>query len=394
MTATGEARRTGGDVLSCALELVDEIAREADAIERAGRLPEPLLAALADAGCTRMAVPERYGGADLPLPAVLSVLEALARGDGSVGWTIGQLALSHVLVSYLPPAGLDRIYADGPDVWVAGAAAPKGRAGREDSGWRVSGRWPLVSGVPYAAWVFVQCVVVSEDRTIQTQPGGIPELRMAVLPAADIEVIETWDALGLRGTASHDVQVRATHCPDSLTCQLTPDAPAGGKLCRVPPQAQGGPLIAATALGIAQGALDALAELAGGGKRPAFSPRRLAESEAFQERFGEARLTLAAARALLHTEATRADARGLQGPLTPVDRARLRAAAVKAVELASTVTDAAFSLAGASSVYSSSPLQRRLRDARTGAQHFAAGREFYTPLGALLAGETPTGPLP
>jgi len=379
-------------VLSRARELAQEVARDAGELERAGRLPAALLAALAEAGCLRMAVPERYGGHDLGLPETLAVVELLARANGSVGWLVGQAALSQVMVGYLPRESLDEVYADGPDLRVAGAAAPKGRAAPAPGGWRVTGRWPLVSGAPDAAWFFLHCLV-TEGTAPRFDANGLPRLRLAVLPSSAVTVIETWDALGLRGTASHDVQVQSVVCPPRFTCELVSGTPDIGRIGRVPSQAQGGPFIAATALGIALGALDDLADLARGGKRPAFSSRRLADSGPFQDRFGDAQLTLAAARALLHAETARADALGRAGPLGPFDGARLRAAAVKAIALAVDVVEEAFSLAGSSAVYSSSPLQRRLRDVRTGAQHFAAGRDFYVPLGCLLAGETPPAAL-
>jgi alkylation response protein AidB-like acyl-CoA dehydrogenase len=381
------------DILSRVRDLVPDVAERAEEIERTGQLPPALVSALVEAGCLRMAVSARYGGDDLSLPATLAVVEELARADGSVGWTVGQAALSQVMISYLPEPSLERIYADGPDVWVAGAAAPKGHVTAVESGWRVSGRWPLVSGIPHASWVFLQCVVVRE-RSLQADPGGKPALKLAVLPAREVSVLETWDSLGLRGTASHDVQVRGASCPDELTCELRPEPPEAGNICRIPPQALGGPFIAASALGIAHGAIDALTDLVRGGKRPAFSLQRLAESESFQHRFGDAQLTLHAARSLLEDEVSRADERSRGGALDALDRARLRAASVKSIELAYRVTETAFSLGGSSSVYARSPLERRLRDARTAAQHFAAGRDFYTPLGAILAGETPAGPLP
>jgi alkylation response protein AidB-like acyl-CoA dehydrogenase len=189
------------------------------------------------------------------------------------------------------------------------------------------------------------------------------------------------------------VQVQAATCPARFACELVSGVPDIGRIGRIPSQAQGGPFIAATALGIALGALDDLADLVRGGKRPAFSTRRLADSAPFQDGLGDAQLTLAAARSLLHRETARADALGREGALAPFDSARLRSAAVKAIELAVHVVELAFSLAGSSSVYTSSPLQRRLRDVRTGAQHFAAGRDFYTPLGCLLVGETPPAAL-
>ena len=353
--------------------------------EHANRVSPEVSRALRDAGCFKMAVPAVYGGEDLPLPVVLSVVEALARADGAVGWVVGQVALSQMMLSYLPEAALEQIYAAGPDVRCAGAAAPRGRAVRVDGGWRVNGRWPLVSGALDASWIFLQCLVV-EQKAIQMKQG-VPSMRMTVFPADSLAVLDTWDAIGLCATGSHDVEALHVTCSDGWSAELATSTPHG-VISRIPPSAQGGLFVAAAVLGIAAGALDALSELVAAGKRPAFSTRALADQPLFQNEFGEAQLSLSAARALLHSECERADAQAASGDgLEPLGIARLRATAVKAIDLAVGFVDVAYRLAGASAVYTSSPLQRRLRDAHTAAQHFAAGRMFYSPLGALLAGE-------
>ena len=56
---------------------------------------------------------------------------------------------------------------------------------------------------------------------------------------------------------------------------------------------------------------------------------------------------------------------------------------------ASQVVDAAYTLGGGTSLFDSSPLQRRLRDMRTATQHFVAGRQSFGALGSLLVGEEP-----
>jgi alkylation response protein AidB-like acyl-CoA dehydrogenase len=367
-------------------ELADRAAELADVAERERRIPPELLRALRDAGLARMAVPACHGGADLPLPAIVATVEQVARADGALGWASGQIALSQIMVGHLPPATLDELYADGPDVLAAGAAAPKGRVTRDGVGWRVSGTWPLVSGAEYAQWIFLQCLAVDGGK-LELDAGGGPRMRLVVLPSSAVEIIDTWFAVGLRGTGSHDVCARNATCADAWTAELAVADPGPAAAARIPPRTQGGLFVAACAIGIADGALASLTELVRGGKRPAFSRRRLADQPLFQARLGEAELVLAAARALLYGELDRADRLARDGTLAQLDCVRLRAAAPKAVELATRVTDTAFALGGATSVYERSDLQRRLRDAHAAAQHFTAGRDFYAALGALLLGE-------
>ena len=378
-------RSPGVAVLRAARALAPVIAEQAAEVERSGGLAPELLGTLASAGCLRMAVPAGFGGGDLTLAETLAVLQALACADGAVAWAVGQIALSQVMLGFLSAPARERIFGEHPDVLAAGAAAPKGRVTRAAGGWRISGQWPLVSGCRHACWIFLQCVMV-EDRQVRIEPSGLPAMRMVVLPADALEIIDTWEAIGLRGTGSHDVRADHVWCADEYTAVLADGAPAHARIQRVPPAAQGGTYVAATLCGIAEGALADARAVAAGGKRPAFAPGRLADSPLFRATLGEAAVELRCARALLDAEVRRAEALAGEGAVGPAQRTRLRAAAAKAAALASGVVDTAFRLAGSSALYERSPLQRRLRDTRAALAHFTVSPDLYTPHGALLAG--------
>ncbi|MFV2101569.1 acyl-CoA dehydrogenase family protein [Micromonospora sp. LOL_024] len=370
----------GADVnptLARVRELASRVAKRAEEIEQRRGLPDDLVDDLRDAGCFRMFAPASHGGDQLDLPDVLTVLEELARADAATSWTVGQVALSHLIVRCGPTAAQDDVFADGADTLVAGAVAPKGRARTSDGGWRVTGQWPFVTGCPRAAWFYLNCVLVS-GRSIPVGTDGVPATRILFVPAADVRVVDTWRVLGLRGTASHDVAVEDARVPEHRAVAERDEA----AVHRI---AQSSLIIGAVAVGLADGALTDLVQLATEGKRPALSARRLAASTVFQDRLGEAQTMHRAARALLYAEA--AEAQAATDTSTPLRRARLRAAAAQVTSLCAQVVDAAHTLAGGTAVYETSPLQRRLRDMRTATQHFVAGRDSYATLGALAVGE-------
>ncbi|MCT9933158.1 acyl-CoA dehydrogenase family protein [Planotetraspora sp. A-T 1434] len=373
------------ETLSRTTALAAVIAKTADETERARQVPAALIDQLAAAGCLRMMVPVRHGGDGLPLPDALRVLEELARADGSTGWLVGQITLAQLVFACFPERAQQEVYAGGPDVLGAGAVAPKGRASATGDGWKVTGQWPYVTGCPQASWVYLNCVVL-DGRTPRVLPDGTPQTRIVLVPAADLTIQDTWHVLGLRGTASHDVRAGALDCPGWRSFSLRGDEP--GDRRAIFSIAQAGLLIAAVGLGIAQGALDEIAQLAADGRRRAFSRTPLGASQVFQDRLGDAYVTLRAARALLHQEAATAWAIVSAGRAAePLDRACLRAAAARVTGFATAAVDTAHALAGGASAYESSPLQRRLRDIHTATQHFVNGRDFYATVGALLAGE-------
>ncbi len=86
---------------------------------------------------------------------------------------------------------------------------------------------------------------------------------MTFIEAADWQIIDTWDTVGLRATGSHDVEVVEVFVPARRTFPLPlPEPVADGALFRFPLVGLFSIGIAACALGIAQAAIDDVVGLA------------------------------------------------------------------------------------------------------------------------------------
>ena len=365
-------------------ELAPLVSGYSDQIEADRSLPAELDRELELAGCYRMAVPREFGGLDLPWRELIGVVEELARIDGSVGWTIGQVAQSQGILGCFPAATRAVVFGWGPDVRTAGAVAPKGKAARSGEAWRAGGRWPFVTGCRAARWLHLNCLVF-EGRNLSLGAGGRPQTRMLLVSHQSIEILDTWHVLGLRGSGSHDVQIRGLIVPEGHTFTVDPTDPA----CRPAMRwiAAAGLIVAACAVGIGQGAVDELGAFVSAGRRQSFSATRMSASPSTQESLGEAWSLVRAARALLRAEAAAVDAAIATGRDDDIARAGLRAAIARMMALALQAVQLAYQTAGGAVVYDTMPLQRRLRDAQTAASHVVAARGHAIALGALLAGE-------
>jgi alkylation response protein AidB-like acyl-CoA dehydrogenase len=144
--------------------------------------------------------------------------------------------------------------------------------------------------------------------------------------------------------------------------------------------------IAAVALGIARGAVADFLELAGA-KTPAGGRRTLAERSTVQAELARAETTLRAARGLVLDEVEQAwEAAQGGGAISDQRRAGLRMAASYATDVAAEVTTAMYHAAGGSSIYDSSPLQRRFRDVHVATQHAMVAPTTWELTGRLLLG--------
>lgn len=365
--------------------LLETIAARADEIEAARRLPADIAAAMAREGLFRIATPRSLGGLELAPAEIVETIEAVARADASAGWCLMIGATTTLSLARLPHAVAAKVTAD-PDVITGGVFAPLGRATLEGDHARLSGRWSWCSGSANCSWLFGGAFVMEKGEP-RRLPSGRPDTRMFLMPRADVELLDTWHAAGLKGTGSGDMQVANLAVPLDHAVSLTDDPPLeDGPLYLFPVFGLLALGIAGAASGNARAALDAL-QAGLGSRRPQGSSKSAAERATVQSEFAQAEARLLSARALLfetlHAAYALAQAKGEVGLET---RARLRLAATHMVRTAADVTRIAYDLGGGSALYLENPLQRRFRDAHAMTQHMMVAPPTWELAGRVLLG--------
>jgi alkylation response protein AidB-like acyl-CoA dehydrogenase len=184
-------------------------------------------------GWLRMLAPAAVGGAELPLPEVVRLEEAVARLDGSAAWTLTLCAGAGWFAGFLPPRLAREILAT-RRVCLAGSGAPTGYADREGEGYRVTGYWDYASGAPMATH-FTFNAVLRRDGEVLLDEHGKPRIRAFVVPAALVERDPTWRSMGLRATASDSYRMTARWVSAEHAFEIDPArAVAQGPLYRFP----------------------------------------------------------------------------------------------------------------------------------------------------------------
>lgn len=361
-------------------QLTPLVMEHRQAIDRARRLPDAVFEALADAGLFRLWLPKAFGGVELSPHDFMQVVETAAQVDGSVGWVVGNGGGMSRVAGYLPEP-MARNWFSHPRAFVTSATGALGSAVPVKGGYRVSGRWPFGSGAHHATHFMGLCSVVDANS------GDASGIICCYFTREQVAIADNWHVSGLRGTGSYDFEVRDLIVPSERTHAFPGHEPMQpGVLYRMPAICVFSWTVAVVPLGIAQGAINAFAEIAAKKVRNGTS-KPLREREIIQSEFGRAKAQLRAGRALLRDEMSKLiEATDIGGQPLMDASASLNTACTYASESALQVVEKLSAAAGAISISEATRLERCVRDVQAAAKHVAMSPNNYVASGQLGLG--------
>ncbi|MFF7640306.1 SfnB family sulfur acquisition oxidoreductase [Streptomyces canus] len=358
------------EALAVAASLAEEFRAGASVRDAERRLPREELDRLSASGLLAVTVPAEHGGADVGAPTLAEIFRLLASADAS----LAQIPQSHfVYAQVIRRQGTDEqrkfFFAE----LLAGrrfgnAQSEAGTRHVQDirtrlhrrpyGSYRLDGVKHYCTGALFADWIPV--LARAEDD----------KLHVACVPrdAPGVTVIDDWDGLGQRTTASGTVRLAGVEVPADrvLPHHLTFEGPQlHGATAQL--------LHAAIDAGIAGGALAEAAKFVRTKSRPWFESEveTAAEDTLLIQRFGELALQVRASEALLREAARAVDA--ARADLTDDSAAEasvaVAVAKVQAAQSAVDVAGALFEVSGTRSALNSLNLHRHWRDARTHTLH-------------------------
>jgi alkylation response protein AidB-like acyl-CoA dehydrogenase len=373
--------------LEAARRLAPLVREHAGQTDAARELPKPVFHALADAGLYLMAVPRAVGGPEIDFPTYVQAIEELGKADASTAWTVSQGANWATYSARMSRAVAREIWIDTPRSVVSNSPGATAKAVAVPGGFRVTGRQPFSTGCKHASWVAAHCQVIENGGV--RQKDGKPEARYCLVPMAQAELIDTWHTKGLRGTGTHDFEVRDVFVPEERTV-LTYGAPlvSPGPRYKIPLTlgfAAGDGMVA---LGLARSCIDAFFEVAGT-KAPRNMTGLLRDQSISQVAVGQAEAALRSGRAFL-MEAVRDiwdEATSTDAPIVSLERrTSLRLAATHAIRLAAGLVDSLYTACGATVVFESHLIHRLFQDMHVITQHSQGRLAHYELVGKHLLG--------
>jgi 3-hydroxy-9,10-secoandrosta-1,3,5(10)-triene-9,17-dione monooxygenase len=361
-------------VAARAAALVPQFRDRAARTEELRRLPPETERDLHDAGLFRIVQPKRVGGFEFDYVALVDCAEIIGRGDASVAWNLANLASHHWMLGMFDKRAQDLVWSQDPNALIASSFIfPAGRAHKVEGGYKLRGSWPFSSGVASCDWNMLASVVSSDDEA-----DGI-EYRIFLVHKNDYRIIDTWNAAGLQGTGSNDVEVQDAFVAEPQTVAVSDLAggPTPGSainpnaLYTLPVFSLFPFVLSGVALGNAQACLDDYIDVARH-RASTYNRAKLGDMQSTQIKIAEASAKIDAARLIMRSACIEAmaDARGDRIP-DMATKTRYRRDGAFSVNLCTEAVSLLFSASGARGLFTTGVLQRQFRDAHAINSHLA-----------------------
>jgi 3-hydroxy-9,10-secoandrosta-1,3,5(10)-triene-9,17-dione monooxygenase len=361
-------------MVSRAMALIPRWRERAAKTEELRRLPPETERDLHDTGLFRIVQPKRVGGSEFDYVALVDCADIIGQADASVAWNFANLASHHWMLGMFDRQAQDLVWNKDANALIASSFIfPAGRARKVDGGYLLRGSWPFSSGVDSSEWNMLASVVSSDDEA-----DGI-EYRIFLLPKADYKIKDTWNATGLRGTGSNDVEVNDAFVAEAMTLAVSDldGGPTPGSainpnpLYALPVFSLFPYVLSGVALGNAQACLDDYVDIARH-RASTYNRAKIGDLQSTQIKIAEASAKIDAARVIMRSTCIEAMADARRGHIPDIAaKTRLRRDGAYSVNLCTEAVSLLFSASGARGLFTTGALQRQFRDAHAINSHIA-----------------------
>jgi 3-hydroxy-9,10-secoandrosta-1,3,5(10)-triene-9,17-dione monooxygenase len=191
--------------------LVPKLRERAKETEEIRRIPEATMNDLKEAGLFKLLRPSIYGGYQTSMRTYSDVIVEISRGCASTGWILSLCAIRELMVAEsFSEKTHQEIYGENEDnVLFAGVYEPRKCIARKvEGGYLIEeGFWMFCSGSLHATWGYFGMAIRDEE-------GNLVDQALMTLPFEEVEIMDDWHVMGLKGTGSNSVKMTNVFIPD------------------------------------------------------------------------------------------------------------------------------------------------------------------------------------
>ncbi len=359
------------ELVGRATKLAVTFAERRVATAEARQISDESIADMQEAGFFRMLQPRRWGGYECHPNTFFAVQQILAAACPSTAWVLGVVAVHNWQLALFSEQAQQEVWGDDSSVLISSSYMPVGKVKKVDGGYQFSGEWGFSSGSDHCDWAFLGGFVPTEN--------GPPDMRTFLVPKGDYELIDDWHVLGLKGTGSKTVRIKDCFVPehrthkfgDGFKCANPGNELNTAPLFRIPFGQIFVRSVAMSALGMAQGALDAFIDVQS--KRVARGDgRKVSDDPRTKQVVAHGIETIDSAKLVLERNFDDLMEYAERGERIPIEtRVKYRYTSSTMVKRCGDVIDQLMGASGGSGIFASNPIGMYFCDIHAALAHYA-----------------------
>ena len=188
--------------------LAPKLRERAVRAERDRNIPQESVDEFIDAGLIYTLQPKRWGGYELDHEVAFDIAVELGRSTcGSSAWCLNYLADHACMLALFPEEAQHDVWSRNKAACIATSAAPTGKVSVASGGYRLDGRWSWCSGLRHSHWIMI-------GGLVQRDGEDHPDMRLYLVPVAEVKQDDTWYCAGLRGSGSNTAVLDGAFVPE------------------------------------------------------------------------------------------------------------------------------------------------------------------------------------
>lgn len=367
------------------MSLIDQainIAKDAESrkseIEELRDIPVDIIEKIKIAGLVKMWATKACYGSETPVSEVSQLIASMAEYNASLAWVVAVTNCSSLITGFVPQEMASLLFGD-QLAMVGGFAGPVGRAIKKDGSLVINGNWSWGSGIKHCSHIVGGTFITKDENIIGSA--------VAFFEPAEIDMIDNWQVMGLKGSHSIDYKTKDCVIPkERWTFFPVNQATSTDPLYQFSFLGALSISVASVAVGLARRALTELQDIAST-KRPFGQGKTLARRSNFQEHFGKLQAKLKANQHYFQQSIAEVEEAILLSSDDLLSKADIRLAAAYCTEVSADIVRDCYRLAGGSAIWNYGKLEEIMRDCHVVTQHGMVNQSNYRTGGAVHLGQ-------
>tara|TARA_Y100001936_G_C16025713_1_gene642374 strand:- start:331 stop:1491 length:1161 start_codon:yes stop_codon:yes gene_type:complete len=371
---------SGDYFIGLANSLAEDVAKFSDKINYDRKIPDTLLKDMTGLGFFKLLMPSKLTGFEIDFVKYLEIINIVSRVDASVAWCLNQNNVLATLSAFMPEELALEIWKN-PDTVLSNGPPIGASAEVSENGYILNGRWDFSSGFPHSTWLVALTPVIEPSRDSHKEE----EMRNMFLRKCDVEIIDTWDVNGLRGTGSFSFRAENLFVDQDKTFVEGNPPIQPGPIYLIPKTLMFSSGFATVALGVARASLDYAILLAN--KKTPSRQDILRNQQSVQREIGKMEAIFRSSKSYLDNSVSVLwDSALSTNHIPEIYKVDLRLASTDAIRRSIEVVDRSYSLIGSNAIFNSNPIQRKFEDIHSISQQVQGRMEHYDSVGRFFLG--------